>query len=609
MDKGLRQRGWSIHSSDGDQHQQHQQRPRADTDMTCDTLDTQPSMSDAEKLHLLNNAFEDDGDNDNNGGGDVIMPPPRDDTYNDINKNRSMSDSVDDDGEGNDMLAMFGDEDEDEDEGSADADKKEPPTKRRKTGDDEEVAVGGNEFDVLNDDDDDDSDSDDSSSGDDSDDASNNSGDNNSKLSSKATTATQRPHVELTQKQQEQLDNAKNKLSKWAARLFDPNRPRGLIEAPQVIPLNDEFLSAFGKREKEYDEKTGREIEIDQTSLDIIDVSDGDDDDGDEGDKKQKSSKEKKKKMDYSQMDQCKVKISNLSYRTTTATIARTCEAIGPVVDVNLILDDNGQSSGRCYVVFEDHETAVTCVDKMHEKTLEGRTLYISLASSSGRKSLDQSKKQQETRYWDRDISNKCNNCGEVGHVSRNCPNAEKLKPCALCAEVGHEMWSCPMKSVCFNCGLPGHVVRDCNQRRGLPERRICTICYRSGHHRFDCREWPWDAPSRDALCMQCGQRGHLMCNEMRWFFGLKGVSCFNCGEKGHQGIKCQRPDIDVCQKNPEIAQKEIERQGTISLSDQLSNQRSSRESRDSRNRQHDKRPRSMPPPRNGNNNNGYSRR
>ena len=153
------------------------------------------------------------------------------------------------------------------------------------------------------------------------------------------------------------------------------------------------------------------------------------------------------------------------------------------------------------------------------------------------------------------------------------------------------------MKSVCFNCGLPGHVVRDCNQRRGLPQRRVCTICYRSGHHRFDCREWPWDAPSRDALCMQCGQKGHLMCNEMRWFFGLKGVTCFNCGEKGHSGIQCKRPDVDVCQKNPEVAINEIEMAGTVSLADQMSNQRSSRESRDNnRGRQQ---VRSMPPPRN----------
>lgn len=46
------------------------------------------------------------------------------------------------------------------------------------------------------------------------------------------------------------------------------------------IPLNDEFLTAFGKREKEYDELVGRSADIDKTSLDVIDVHDSDEDDG-----------------------------------------------------------------------------------------------------------------------------------------------------------------------------------------------------------------------------------------------------------------------------------------------------------------------------------------
>ena len=46
------------------------------------------------------------------------------------------------------------------------------------------------------------------------------------------------------------------------------------------IPLNDEFLTAFGKREKEYDELVGRSTDIDKTSLDVIDVHDSDEDDG-----------------------------------------------------------------------------------------------------------------------------------------------------------------------------------------------------------------------------------------------------------------------------------------------------------------------------------------
>lgn len=574
MDQSLRQRGWSIHSSD-DHDSRSQQRPRADSQMTCDT----DPMSDAEKLHLLNSAFKDVGDSVD--AGEVAV------RNNSNGVNRTMSSSVDE--EGGDLLAMLEEGGEggnsngyEEKSSTSDKDKElEPPKKRRKTGEDEAIALddvsGGNSSGRGS-----------SSSEDES--------DNDEKLRTQ-----KRPHIQLTSKQQEQLDLAKNNLSKWAARLFDPNRPRGLVEAPKVIPLNDEFLTAFGKREKEYDEAFGRVVDIDKTSLDIIDVSDDDD----EGDKKTTS---KDAKKNFSEMTNCKVKISNLSYKTTSASIANTCGGIGPVVDVNLILDDNGQSSGRAYVVFEDHETAILCAEKMNEKSLEGRTLYVSLASASGRKSVNSAKKKQDSRYWDRDISMKCITCGVVGHLSRNCPNEEKLKPCGLCAQVGHDMRVCPQRSVCFNCGVPGHVSRECNQRRGLPERIVCTICYQSGHHRFKCRERPWNAPWQDALCMQCGQRGHLMCSEMRWFFGLKGETCFNCGEKDHIGIDCRRPNVDGCLKNPDIAQAEIERAGeTISICDQVSNQRMNRQSRAQNSGNN--RPRSMPPPRNRGNTDDYSRR
>jgi hypothetical protein len=69
---------------------------------------------------------------------------------------------------------------------------------------------------------------------------------------------------ELPPKRIRVVEQAKSRLSKWAARLFDPDRPRGVIEPPQVIPLNDEFLQAFGRREKEYDEAAGmKKLEVD----------------------------------------------------------------------------------------------------------------------------------------------------------------------------------------------------------------------------------------------------------------------------------------------------------------------------------------------------------
>lgn len=401
-----------------------------------------------------------------------------------------------------------------------------------------------------------------------------------------------RPHVELSANQRQQLNFAKSNLSKWAARLFDPNRPRGLVEPPMVIPLNDEFLTAFGKREKEYDELAGREIEIDKKSLDANDAQE------EEGE-----SQEKKPKLDPSKG---KVKLANLKYTTTTATIARICATIGPVVDVNLITDDRGQSTGRAYVTFEEEQSAIDCVQKLNEKLLEGRVVYVSACSGSsgGRKGAGGgggekgATRRKNNRYWEKDISIKCNNCGEVGHMAKDCPKDGQLKPCGLCAGLGHEMWACPMKSICFNCGVPGHVSRECNQRRGVPERKICTICFRSDHHRFQCRERPWNAPFQDAICMQTGRQGQLMKNEMRWFFGLRGVSCFNCGQKGHLGIDCRRPNVEACMKNPELAQAEIDMAGEeakVSLSEQMSNQRRSRESRDDRGRS--SRVRSMPPP------------
>ena len=298
-EESLRQRGWSIHSSDSDNHHnsQQQQRPRADTDMTDNTLTS------TEKLHLLNNAFNDGDDKDD--GEVVVKSPPRDKE----GKDRG----------GDDMIAMFGVEGEDSAKNNSNNDNKkgadEPPTKRRKIMGEKGVAIAiGNEFGILNDNDSSDDDGDDSSSSDD--ESASVSNNEDGKLSSTTKQQQQKPHVELTQKQQEQLNMAKNKLSKWAARLFDPNRPRGLVEAPQVIPLNDEFLTAFGKREKEYDALSGKEIEIDQTSLDIIDISDGGDGNDDDSVKGRgkKSTNKNEKKVDFSKMDKCKVKISNLSW-------------------------------------------------------------------------------------------------------------------------------------------------------------------------------------------------------------------------------------------------------------------------------------------------------
>lgn len=174
-DQRLRQRGWSIQSS-SDDPSTHRDAGRARAESTA-TIATEPSLSHDEKVALMNSAFEDVNNDDDDV--EIVIPQGKID-----------SDTSNDSKEG-DYLEMFGDDDDDE--GVED----ENARKRRKLDPDESAAAaaagaGGG--------------------------------------AGKQT----RKRVELTQFQQEKLDLAKSKLSKWAARLFDPNRPRGLVEPPQT---------------------------------------------------------------------------------------------------------------------------------------------------------------------------------------------------------------------------------------------------------------------------------------------------------------------------------------------------------------------------------------
>ena len=76
------------------------------------------------------------------------------------------------------------------------------------------------------------------------------------------------------------LELAKGRLSKWTTRLFDPNRPRGLVETPEMIPLNDEFLVQFGQTNKKMQSVTGQTVDVDRETLDedIDDLVDKGDD-------------------------------------------------------------------------------------------------------------------------------------------------------------------------------------------------------------------------------------------------------------------------------------------------------------------------------------------
>lgn len=85
------------------------------------------------------------------------------------------------------------------------------------------------------------------------------------------------------------------------------------------------------------------------------------------------------------------------------------------------------------------------------------------------------------SRYFKINLNIKCNNCNEIGHIARHCPN-EKIVICNKCNKEGHVSYKCP-NIKCFKCNKIGHKAGECNE----VIKTICSSCNFNGHKSIDC--------------------------------------------------------------------------------------------------------------------------
>eukprot|EP01084_Bolivina_argentea_P171682 297439_1 len=152
----------------------------------------------------------------------------------------------------------------------------------------------------------------------------------------------------------------------------------------------------------------------------------------------------------------------------------------------------------------------------------------------------DPIEKMDNIRSKPKNITFKCYNCDESGHIARNCPY-ETIEICFKCGESGHSGFYC-INNICSHC-LKCHPLHECNLF--TPNKIIFRFCIRCGsfdHYINQC-DVLLNHRLTDLQCFVCGKYGHLNCKSKNNNnnYKVKRIQlCSNCGDDKHTYSFCK---------------------------------------------------------------------
>ena len=211
--------------------------------------------------------------------------------------------------------------------------------------------------------------------------------------------------------------NGNRRLSSSIQKFLEKRRSFTIDPPPEIMESHDTILKEFHQSFKTDSKNDGDdENSVEDDNIDNMDV---------------------KQELSKQPIKLAKIKLFNLIYRIQESEIKEFGQRYGYTFQSIELLQDqlSKQPIGAAIVYLTQGTDIIECATALNGEDCLGRPVRV-VADGVPR---NRDSFSSSNRYFDKDISFKCNNCQEVGHRSAECPNPGLRQPCHLCASLEHD--------------------------------------------------------------------------------------------------------------------------------------------------------------------------